>query len=780
MNISLSLILCSLCIPSGAADGPVSAAEAVAIEAGMELDGDGVQLLEVGSGLAVISRNTAYYPIDQKNPALLLRGQRFAAVQAQTNAEVGLMTFFEGMETSRALEIRDRLKTEDTNESSAASVEFRAAESGHSVACGILRGAVTYKIDDRPDEGSISIWVVSSPGTRRVVRRSSSRGVTVADYAKGLDLVKAAVLSGVTPPDGARMLTVPSTGEVAWVGYGSAILNPIQMKRGGRMKATLLSRAKSDAVQFARASLVSCMRGVPIKSNSQNKSDYSDSQESVTNLLDGSVENEASTVSTTESKSLLQKILKNGTVPADVTTHTVLSKDGNWMIGFAIYREVKPTLKKRAPAPPRQSRNDAPSSLGSGPVTQDRALASSATVPVAPEVCDEGITAGTHRVQVTMQGVDRRSALSGAVLEAIQRANGFALEGSSVMKEAYSDAVSDVNGKLDTVTLASAESSQEIRTMTNGMVCSFKVLQEVAEEGGIELTVCVDVPRFDPTNPRPGKRPTLVLLPFHVDATEFANAGEAVSAQSLAEELEATLAEELVRSKMFTVIDRRLSKQVNAELLNAKSGVKDGSMRPEEAAKIGNLLSADFILSGRLVDLSYEQFDKYIAATKRNERHSRLSVRSLCKVTSVGTGEIISSDVYERQWSTLDIMKLRKEFPALEPLSIAFIHAADSHASMVLTVPEEMKKANQLAIVQVIEGGQILLLRAHRQGFASTLSVGQEMVVSYGFTTDDGDVFQIDRGRIVVTSIDGVRVQAKPATGQEKAAFVKGDVARVQ
>ena len=141
MNISLSLILCSLCIPSGAADGPVSAAEAVAIEAGMELDGDGVQLLEVGSGLAVISRNTAYYPIDQKNPALLLRGQRFAAVQAQTNAEVGLMTFFEGMETSRALEIRDRLKTEDTNESSAASVEFRAAESGHSVACGILRGA---------------------------------------------------------------------------------------------------------------------------------------------------------------------------------------------------------------------------------------------------------------------------------------------------------------------------------------------------------------------------------------------------------------------------------------------------------------------------------------------------------------------------------------------------------------------------------------------------------------------------------------------------------------
>ena len=779
MNITLSLILCSFCTPSVAADDTVSAAEAAAIEVGMELDGDGVQLLEVGSGLAVISRHTAYYPIDQKNPVLLLRGQRFAAVQAQTNAEVGLMTYFEGMATSRAIEIRDQLKTEDTNESSAASVEFSAAESGQSVACGILMGAVTYKIDDRPDEGSISIWVVSSPGTRRVVRRSSSRGVTVADYAKGLDLVKAAVLSGVTPPDGARMLTVPSTGEVAWVGYGSAILNPIQMKRGGRMKATLLSRAKADAAQRAQASLVSCMRGVAIRSENQNESDYSDSQESVTNLLDGSIEDEASTVSTTESKSLLEKILKNGTVPAGVTTHTAMSKDGNWMIGFAVYREVKPTLKARTPAPPRPSRNDAPSSLGSGPVTQNRAPAAS-TAPAAPEVCDEGIQAGTHRVQVTMAGADRRSALSSAVLEAIQRVNGFALEGSSVMKEAYSDAVSDVNGKLDTVTLASAESSQEIRTMTNGMVSSFKVLQEAAVEGGIELTVCVDVPRFDPANPRPGKRPTLVLLPFQVGASEFANAGKPLSAQSLAGELEATLAEELVRSKMFTVIDRRLSQEVTAELMNAKLGVKDGSMRPEEAAKIGNLLSADFILSGRLVDLSYEQFDKKIAATGRTERHSRLSVRSLCKVTSVGTGEIISSDIFERQWGTLDVMKLQREYPTLEPLSIAFIHAADSHASMVLTIPEELKKAKQLAVVQVIGGGQVLLLRAHKLGFASTLSIGQEMAVSYGYTTDGGDVFQIERGGIVITSIDGVKVQARPVPGQEKTEFAKGDVARIQ
>jgi hypothetical protein len=214
--------------------------------------------------------------------------------------------------------------------------------------------------------------------------------------------------------------------------------------------------------------------------------------------------------------------------------------------------------------------------------------------------------------------------------------------------------------------------------------------------------------------------------------------------------------------------------------MNAKLGVKDGSMRPEEAAKIGNLLSADFILSGRLVDLSYEQFDKKIAATGRNERHSRLSVRSLCKVTSVGTGEIISSDIFERQWGTLDVMKLQREYPTLEPLSIAFIHAADSHASMVLTIPEELKKAKQLAVVQVIGGGQVLLLRAHKLGFASTLSIGQEMAVSYGYTTDDGDVFQIERGRIVITSIDGVKVQAKPVSGQGKAAFAKGDVARIQ
>ena len=61
-------------LPALAQDLGPSAAERAAIESGLTLEADGVQVVEVGSGIAVVASATADYSTELPNPALSSRG----------------------------------------------------------------------------------------------------------------------------------------------------------------------------------------------------------------------------------------------------------------------------------------------------------------------------------------------------------------------------------------------------------------------------------------------------------------------------------------------------------------------------------------------------------------------------------------------------------------------------------------------------------------------------------------------------------------------------------
>ena len=81
---------------------------------------------------------------------------------------------------------------------------------------GGFSAAVVYEVQIVPDEGAITVWMASSPKTRTALACTGERGVSFADYQAGLDHIVSTV-SGTMPPIGGSILSVPETGETAFV-----------------------------------------------------------------------------------------------------------------------------------------------------------------------------------------------------------------------------------------------------------------------------------------------------------------------------------------------------------------------------------------------------------------------------------------------------------------------------------------------------------------------------------------------------------------------------------
>ena len=494
----------------------LSAAERAAIEAGLTLESDGVETIEVGSGIAVISAATAYYDVDIANPALLLQGQRFASMQASLGAEAALVRYFEGMDQTALTKMTESFQSEDRADSTSMRAEFSGEQSGAEVARGVLRGAVVYEVQDRPDEGAITVWMASSPKTRTALARTGERGVSFADYQAGLDHIVSTVLSGTMPPIGGSILSVPETGETAFVGYGMGLINPNAVKRGGRFLGAAKKAAKNKSRGLAGASLLGCIQGKPIEVEGEFSEQYSSL------ITDDGVSAEADAMSVTLDREALQAA-QSGTVPPGVIFKSVTSEDGHWVYTFAILRGV--AAKKEADRPKPSS--DLSSSRGK---RRDERPADRQTSAQEAPACGDDERRGVQSVLVRMSGPSRRSALSAALLEAIQQTQGVQLEASLAMQSRFAAADAFVNGEEFSATVATSEEKQEVLMKTAGLVDSYSVISEGKVGGGWELEVCVRIPTYDP-NWRPGGKQVISVLPFESNERSFQVGGEQVASK---------------------------------------------------------------------------------------------------------------------------------------------------------------------------------------------------------------------------------------------------------
>jgi len=705
-----------------------------AIESGLALEADGVEVIEVGSGIAVVACATAYYTTDQSNPALALQGQRYACLEASLGAQSSILNYFEGLSLEYALELKSKFSSEDSMESSEVSAELSAAEGGSQLAVGVLKGVVVYEIDDRPEEGAVSIWMVSSPKTRSSVRRTSSRNVSFEDYKAGADYIMEQALRGTVPPTGGTLISVPTTGEVTWIGYGSALVHPSGRRATGRLAGRAKEAAIKTSKQLANGALLDCIQGKPIAMEGKFAQEYESFESSVESFVGGVDESEATAASNMLDERQLTTV-QAGRLPSGVIHNSFTTEDGNWSYTFAILRGVQ-SVKKPTSSKPGEGRPDS---------TPDG------------EPCSDATGHGVNSVLVRMSATSRKEALSAALLEAVQRTNGLQLESSLSLQSRFASADENLNGEGLSMAAAGVSWEEDVSTKTAGLIDSYTVLSEGPVAGGYELEICVRVPTFE-SSWRPGGKQVVAVLPFESKAEEFFVDGAISPSNDYTREMEAVLVDALVDTGEFYVIDRRNSQVVEGVLNDIRAGVSTGKMQVTEVGKLGQLKGVDLLITGSLDALELRNYGLYIDALKREEPRSILGVLSQCRITSVTDGTVLGQSYFSKAWGgdTLEQMrelqKFLSEWRGYQPAHAAFGAAARNHLQEISKVARTLRNGGRLEVIEYLDDG-IVLLEAFRAEFAEELSAGDPLQVKWRKVARNGKEFLLDRCMIEVVEV---------------------------
>lgn len=201
-------------------------------------------------------------------------------------------------------------------------------------------------------------------------------------------------------------------------------------------------------------------------------------------------------------------------------------------------------------------------------------------------------------VEAQGTGATREAAVESALVEALKQVKGVSLEAQQECERAIRTTVRRSDGVRDVdQTNLEQESSRRVSAATKGFVRGYRVLSAEERLEG-EWTAEVEVrlgeykdPGFDPDSRR-----KVAVYPFRRLQSEYQVGLEQMGGEVVAADLKAKLEEHLTQSRRFAVLSRGHDEALQEEL--ALLGGTE--MRPEEQAKWGAALGADYLVTGDL------------------------------------------------------------------------------------------------------------------------------------------------------------------------------------
>ena len=254
-------------------------------------------------------------------------------------------------------------------------------------------------------------------------------------------------------------------------------------------------------------------------------------------------------------------------------------------------------------------------------------------------------------VTVDGRGATEREAIKHALAEAICRVNGASLETRTNLRQEVRDVIDGVEVEFS----YQNDSDVDVRTASSGHIRSYELISSQPTSTGVEVTLQAVVLRFDPDNPRPGKKKTLVVEEFTLAPGALNLSGETKGEAALLSFLQDELTSRMVRSRKFTVLARKSLDIV----LREQGFLKGQGVAAEERAKLGNLLGADYIVAGRVDYLAVRTHTKRVKLTGYTSESRSAELQATLTVYNVGSGAIEWEDSYANEF-TWDAEELKR------------------------------------------------------------------------------------------------------------------------
>ncbi|HPQ37904.1 MAG TPA: hypothetical protein PLW97_09705 [Synergistaceae bacterium] len=210
--------------------------------------GTGVRAIKAGSGIAFVATGIGDYRL-YPNPNASRMSMRQAYVTALMNAKRELLTYLRGLSLQASQELYSSAQDFVDDTETLANRSDSYAQEIQRFTSGMIRGFTAYKVVDDHDKHVVYVSIVTSPKIRQAALARSNSVLEAANVATGLKRVFREIEGGVVPPVGGRVISVPETGEVAVISFGSSIILDYDGASASKEQRIASNRAKADADQ---------------------------------------------------------------------------------------------------------------------------------------------------------------------------------------------------------------------------------------------------------------------------------------------------------------------------------------------------------------------------------------------------------------------------------------------------------------------------------------------------------------------------------------------------
>ena len=310
--------------------------------------GGGCEEIKFPSGFGFVASGVATYSV-MPNPTATLSAQRLAYQIAYMNAKKSLAETLYGLSSVGREQLQEQFKTIISDTDTLSNTSQQYAESATELVKGLLRGYVDYKVNDEQTDtvGTVTVTIVATPKTMGKGSRVDSSSLTADSVKEGLGGVLAELSTGLLPPVGGKVISVPQSGELAFVGFGSSV---VPDNADPAIRAKLALNAQKLAQMRARSALCGIILGDDIQAAS--------SMDASTNAMSQQFEeaqkgdpvaenNDAATIAkldeqrkhflSTQFNSEAISSLRAGTIPPGVSVKTFFNPEKTMAEAVAVY-----------------------------------------------------------------------------------------------------------------------------------------------------------------------------------------------------------------------------------------------------------------------------------------------------------------------------------------------------------------------------------------------------------------------------------------------------------
>lgn len=358
------------------------------------------------------------------------------------------------------------------------------------------------------------------------------------------------------------------------------------------------------------------------------------------------VTEEGKSMEATINREALQQMFTNVSLVSEALLRgvVVLGSEKEQFQEGGIYRVVVGVSSRslQAPAANEQPAAQTPQNSQNNPPAQGQTQPQTAPQPPAPAPKAASNITPEGWIEAVGYGKDRPSAVSAALLEALRQFFGERIESNSAVKESYNTIKNNLENTVKN------DKSEEINTksVTSGWIQEYRILEvKTLPDGRIEARIVALVPV------QKNNTVSVVMVCYPVmrslaDDTKVFETGPntRLSGLDLCRRIAQSLTRSMVQTNAFVVIDFDEINRVAAQNKMNEEMIKNGLSPMSEYAKLGQVLTADYILSTMVDDFSYSRKMVYNSELRKFESKHSLSMHFAYKLTSVTTGATVFSD----------------------------------------------------------------------------------------------------------------------------------------